>query len=179
MLQLNPYLIEIVLLAMSPTRISACHVAPVFLSARETTDKAIKCIRQVAENDAKVVVFPEAFIPAFPAWNVLRPPTENHDLFERMAKESVYADGDEIQALRDVARETKTVISIGFSEKVHFSAACLYNSNILIGTGGEIFLHHRKLMPTFYEKIDLEPRRWPWTTCGENRIWSYRESDLW
>lgn len=130
---------------------------PVCLSARETTEKAIKCIRQAAENDAKVVVFPKAFIPAFPPWNALRPPTENHDLFERMAKESVYADGDEIQALRDVARETKTVISIGFSEKVHFSAACLYNSNILIGTGGEILVHHRKLMPTFYEKLTWSP----------------------
>lgn len=142
---------------MSPTRIAACHVAPVFLSARETTDKAIKYIRQAAENAANVVVFPEAFIPAFPVWSALRPPTENHDLFERMAKESVYADGEEMQALRAVARETQTIISIGFSEKVHFSAACLYNSNILIGTGGEILVHHRKLMPTFYEKLTWSP----------------------
>ncbi|KAJ4185858.1 hypothetical protein NW755_008310 [Fusarium falciforme] len=143
---------------MSPSiRIAACHAAPVFLSARQTTAKAIKLIKQAAKNKANLVVFPETYIPAFPVWSSLRPPTENHDLFKRMALESVYADGDEVQAIRATAKQLGIMVSIGLSEKVRSSSATLYNSNILIGTQGEVLVHHRKLVPTFFEKLTWAP----------------------
>ncbi|EXA29567.1 aliphatic nitrilase [Fusarium oxysporum f. sp. pisi HDV247] len=138
-------------------RIAACHVAPVFLSARQTTAKAITLIKQAAKNKANLVVFPETYISAFPVWSSLRPPTENHDLFKRMALESIYADGDEIQAIRATAKQLSIMVSIGLSEKVHSSSATLYNSNILIGTEGEVLVHHRKLVPTFFEKLTWAP----------------------
>lgn len=139
------------------TRVAACHVAPRFLSAQKTTDKTISIVHQAAKNGANVVVFPESYISAFPLWSALRPPTENHILFKRIVQESVYADSPEVQALRDVARETKTVISMGISEKAHASTACLYNSNVLINVDGEVVVHHRKLMPTFFEKLTWSP----------------------
>lgn len=70
-----------------------------------------------------------------------------------MVHGSIYADGEEVQQLQEAARVTKTVISIGFSENSHASVACLYNSNLIIRTEGEIAVHHRKLMPTFFEKL--------------------------
>ncbi|KAI1406571.1 nitrilase [Hypoxylon fuscum] len=139
------------------TRIAACHAAPVFLSAKETTAKAIWLIQEAAKNKANLVVFPESYIPAFPIWSALRPPTENHDLFKRMAVESVYVDGDEINSIRTTAKQFNVLVSIGFSEKVRYSSATLFNSNLLIGTDGEILVHHRKLMPTFYEKLTWAP----------------------
>lgn len=141
----------------APIRIAACHVSPVFLSARKTAAKVIALIKQAAKNKAKLVVFPETYISAFPVWSSLRPPTENHDLFKRMALESIYADGDEIQAIRATAKQLNTMVSIGLSEKVHSSSATLYNSNILIGTEGEVLIHHRKLVPTFFEKLTWAP----------------------
>ncbi|KAJ5338504.1 hypothetical protein N7452_005232 [Penicillium brevicompactum] len=139
------------------TRVAACHVAPRFLSAQKTTEKAISVVNQASRNGANIIVFPESYISAFPLWSALRPPTENHDLFRRIVHESVYADGPEIKALRDAARETKTVISMGISEKAHASTACLYNSNLLINIDGEVVIHHRKLMPTFFEKLTWSP----------------------
>ncbi|KAM5344950.1 hypothetical protein ACJ41O_010812 [Fusarium nematophilum] len=141
----------------TPIRIAACHVSPVFLSARQTTAKAISLIKQAAENKAKLVIFPETYIPAFPIWSSLRPPTENHDLFKRMALESIYADGDEIRAIRATAKQLNVMVSIGLSEKVRSSSATLYNSNILVGTEGEVLIHHRKLVPTFFEKLTWAP----------------------
>ncbi|KAJ5980010.1 hypothetical protein N7481_007308 [Penicillium waksmanii] len=125
------------------TRVAACHVAPQFLSSQKTTDKAISLIHQAARNGANHFLFGARYVP----------PTENHDLFKRLVQESVYADGPEIQALQDAARETKTVISMGMSEKAHASTACLYNSNLLINVDGKVAIHHRKLMPTFFEKL--------------------------
>lgn len=134
-------------------RVAACHASPVFLNAGKTTQKAIRLIKEAASNKANLVVFPESFIPAFPLWSALRSPFENHDLFKRMAVESIYADGDEIQAIRSVAKESNIMVSIGFSEKVRTSTATLYNSNIIISAQGEVLVHHRKLMPTFFEKL--------------------------
>jgi predicted amidohydrolase len=138
-------------------RVAACHASPIFLSARDTTNKAISLIKQAASNKANVVVFPETFIPAFPVWSSLRSPPENHDLFKRMALESVLADGEEVQAIRSAATEANITVSIGISEKVRTSSATLYNSNLIIGERGDILVHHRKLMPTFFEKLTWAP----------------------
>ncbi|KAF1845541.1 carbon-nitrogen hydrolase [Cucurbitaria berberidis CBS 394.84] len=138
-------------------RVAACHASPVFLNARSTTDKAISLIKQAASRHANLVVFPETFISAFPVWSALRPPTENHALFQRMVHESIYADGEEIERLREAARSTGTLVSIGFSERSRHSNGCLYNSNLLIGTEGEVLVHHRKLVPTFFEKLTWSP----------------------
>ncbi|KAI0006329.1 nitrilase [Xylariaceae sp. FL0662B] len=134
-------------------RVAACHASPVFLSAKKTTDKAISLINQAGANGAQLVVFPETFIAAFPIWSAVRAPTENHALFARMAAESVYADGDEIGAVRQAARANRAVVSLGFSEKTRHSAACLYNANLIIDADGAVLVHHRKLVPTFYEKL--------------------------
>ncbi|KAI1658976.1 nitrilase [Daldinia decipiens] len=142
---------------ISLTRIAACHVSPVFLSAKDTTLKAISLIQEAASNKANLVVFPESYIPAFPIWSALRAPTENHDFFKRMATESIYADGEEVNAIRATAKQFGVLVSLGFSEKVRYSSATLFNSNVLIGADGEILVHHRKLMPTFYEKLTWAP----------------------
>lgn len=138
-------------------RVAACHASPVFLNARKTTDKAISLIKEAAFRQSNLIVFPETYISAFPIWSSVRPPTENHALFQRMVKESVYADGEEMDAVREAARSTGTVVSIGFSEKSRHSNGCLYNSNLTIGASGEILVHHRKLVPTFFEKLTWSP----------------------
>lgn len=138
-------------------RAAACHASPVFLNARQTTDKAISLIKQAASHRANLVVFPETFISAFPIWSSLRPPTDNHYLFQRMVQESVYADGEEMEAIREAARSSGVLVSIGFSEKSRHSNGCLYNSNLTIGTQGEVLVHHRKLVPTFFEKLTWSP----------------------
>ncbi|SCO86403.1 related to aliphatic nitrilase [Fusarium oxysporum] len=142
---------------MTAIRVAACHVSPIFLSAKDTTSKAINLIKQAARNKANLVVFPETYISAFPIWSSIRPPTENHDLFRQMAHESIFADGDEIHAIRNTVKQENIMVSVGFSEKVRFSSATLYNSNIFIGTSGEVLIHHRKLMPTFFEKLTWAP----------------------
>lgn len=138
-------------------RVAACHVSPVFLNARKTTDKAVSFIKQAAARKANLVVFPETFIAAFPIWSSVRPPTENHELFQRIVEESIYADGEEIEAIREAARTSGSVVSIGFSERSRYSNGCLYNSNLIIGSDGEVLVHHRKLMPTFFEKLTWSP----------------------
>lgn len=143
---------------MPPTlRAACCHVSPIFLSAKNTTEKALSYIREAAQNGADLVVFAETFIPAFPLWSSIISPAETHDFFIRMATESVYIDGEEVIAIRNAAKENNITVSVGISEKVHYSSATLFNANLIIGNDGEILVHHRKLMPTFFEKLTWSP----------------------
>jgi nitrilase len=138
-------------------RVTACHASPVFLNARKTTEKAISLIKQAASRKANLVVFLETYIPASPIWSAVRPPTENPSLFQHMVQESIYADGAEIEAIREAARCSGILISIRFSERSRHSNGCLDNSNLTIGVEGELLVHHRKLVPTFFEKLTWSP----------------------
>ncbi|QIG92000.1 MULTISPECIES: carbon-nitrogen hydrolase family protein [unclassified Bradyrhizobium] len=132
---------------------AAVHAAPIFLDSRATTEKAIAIIREAARAGAELIAFPETYIPAFPVWAALWPPIDNHDLFVRMAEQSVLADGPEVAQLCAEARALGVTVSIGISERSAVSVGGLWNSNLLIGETGEILVHHRKLVPTFYEKL--------------------------
>lgn len=145
-------------MAQLPTlKVAACHVAPVFLDKTATTAKALNLIREAAANGADLVVFPESFIPAFPVWAALWAPILNHDLFELMVENSLYMDGPEIAALRAEAKRLGVFVSMGISERSHASVGCIWNTNVLIGDDGSILNHHRKLVPTFYEKLIWAP----------------------
>ncbi|WP_022722590.1 carbon-nitrogen hydrolase family protein [Rhodopseudomonas sp. B29] len=160
---------------------AAVHAAPVFLDRAATTKKAISLIREAAAAGAALVAFPETYIPAFPMWAALWAPIDNHDLFVQMADQSVLVDGPEVKAIRDEARALGIVVSIGISEKSPASVGCIWNSNLLIGEDGSILNHHRKLVPTFYEKliwsggdgaglrvVDTQVGRVGQLICGEN-----------
>ncbi len=132
---------------------AAVHAAPVFLDKAATTDKALSIIREAARNGAELIAFPETYIPAFPVWAALWAPILNHDLFARMADQSVMADGPEVSAIREEARRLNVVVSIGISERSPVSLGGLWNSNLIVGDDGSVLVHHRKLVPTFYEKL--------------------------
>ncbi|KEF58001.1 uncharacterized protein A1O9_05924 [Exophiala aquamarina CBS 119918] len=144
-------------MSLPKVRAAACHFAPIIFEATRSCDKAIGLIHQAARSGANLVVFPESAIPGFPVWAALLPPTRTHDLFQRFAQSSLYVDSEEISAIRHAAAKDKVIVSLGFSEKVRYSTATLFNSNILIGEHGELLNHHRKLMPTFFEKLSWAP----------------------
>ena len=140
-------------LSCPPYKVAAAHVAPVFLDLERTVEKACTVIDEAAHNGARLVAFPEAFIPAFPVWCALRAPIYNHDLFCLLAEGSILVDGPEMAQIRGAAREQGVFVSLGFNERSEASVGSIWNSNALIGADGTILNHHRKIVPTFYEKL--------------------------
>lgn len=132
---------------------AACHVSAVFLDSAATVDKAISLIREAACAGASLVAFPESFIPGFPVWAALRAPIHNHDFFRALVKEALRMNGEEIDRLRSAARSAGVHVSVGFTEGTDASVGCIWNSNVLIGPDGAILNLHRKLVPTFFEKL--------------------------
>lgn len=137
----------------SSVKVATVHAAPVFLDRNATAEKAISLIREAARHGAQLIAFPETYIPAFPVWAALWAPIDNHDLFVTMAEQSVSLQGPEIASLRREAKALGICVSMGISESTNVSVGAIWNSNVLIGHDGSILNHHRKLVPTFYEKL--------------------------
>ena len=134
-------------------RACAAHVSSVFLDAEQTVDKAVSLIGEAAHGGASIVAFPESFVPGFPIWAALQAPIRGHDLFRALAAQSVEVPGPEVRRICEAARRHGVHVSVGISEATRASVGCLWNSNLLIGPDGSILNHHRKLVPTFFEKL--------------------------
>jgi nitrilase len=142
---------------MPTSKISAAHIAPVLLDRRKTLQRTIDVIQEAARNGAELVAFPESFIPGFPVWAAVQAPIHNHGFFAAMVSESIAIDGPEMMAVRSAARAGSIHVSLGFSETSPSSVGCIWNSNVLIGPDGTVLNHHRKLVPTFFEKMVWAP----------------------
>ena len=160
---------------------AACHAASIFLNSAKSAEKACDLIAEAARNGASLVVFPESFIPGFPIWAGLQAPILSHDFFRALTSQALRLDGPELAKIRMAARSHGVTVSLGMTEGTEASVGCLWNSNILIGSDGAILNHHRKLVPTYYEKliwangdgrglrvVETEVGRLGMLICGEN-----------
>src|SRR5262249_15390915 len=86
-------------------KVCAAHVAPVFLDAQATVAKATALIAEAAAAGAKFIAFPESFVPGFPVWASVQAPIKNHDLFKKLAANSIEVPGPETSILRTAARK--------------------------------------------------------------------------
>lgn len=140
------------------TKLAIVQKAPVFLDKPKTIELAVTCIEEAAGNGAELVVFTEAFIPGYPAWVWrLRPGGDwnlSEALHERLLRNAVVMDSDDLLPLYDAAREHKVTIVCGIEERDSgLSRATLYNTIVTIGADGELLNKHRKLMPTNPERM--------------------------
>lgn len=140
------------------TKVAIIQEAPVFLDKEKTIEKAIVLVNKAAKEGANVVVFPEAFIPGYPAWVWRLKPggdwNTNEMLFSRLLENSVNLDNGDLDSLCQSAKENKLMIVCGINERgSQASNTTLYNSVVTIGEDGSIINHHRKLMPTNPERM--------------------------
>ena len=118
-------------------------------------------IRDARDAGASLVVFPETWIPGYPVWLDLCRDVSlwNHAatkaVFARMARDSVSVPGDTFHALVQMARDASVTLVIGVTERVEHGPGrgTLYNSLLTIAADGRLLNHHRKLVPTYTERM--------------------------
>jgi aliphatic nitrilase len=141
------------MLNLPESTVAAVQTAPVFLDVEATVDKACALIAEAARNGAQLVAFPEVFLAGYPYWNWLFTPVESGSWFERLAKSAIEIPGPEIARICAAAREHSCVVVIGCNEGDRRSLGTIYNTNVVISSSGEILGRHRKLVPTWAEKL--------------------------
>jgi predicted amidohydrolase len=118
-------------------------------------------IEQAARQGATVVAFGETWLPGYPAWLDYCPTAAlwNHEpakeVFARLRQNSLVVPGRETKALGKVAADHKLVLVIGVNERVESGPGngTLYNSLLTFGPDGKLLNHHRKLVPTYTERL--------------------------
>ncbi|BCI71772.1 carbon-nitrogen hydrolase family protein [Sphingomonas sp. S17] len=132
---------------------AAVQAAPAFLDPVATVDKAASLIREAAANGAALVAFPEVFVAGYPYWSWIVDPVAGSAWFEKLVRASIMVPGPEVDQLCTVAREAGVHVVIGVNERSPVSLGTLYNTMLFIGPDGEILGKHRKLVPTWAEKL--------------------------
>lgn len=134
-------------------KVSAAHVSPVYFDVRKTIEKLESYAIEAARQGAALIAFGESFVPGFPVWNLVLSPLDQHDLFRRLYETSVEIPSDVTEDIARIARENKIYISVGVTERSTRSVGTLWNSNLIFDDKGNLKRVHRKLVPTFAEKL--------------------------
>jgi predicted amidohydrolase len=138
-------------------RVAAVQAAPVFLDLEGTVDKAARLIEEAAANGARLVAFPETWIPGYPAWIFGAAGWEDElskRAYGRLSRNAVQVPSPATDALCATAREAGVYVAMGMTEReAAASRGTLFNSILTIADTGQILGVHRKLMPTHAERI--------------------------
>lgn len=130
-------------------RVAAVQAAPVFLDLGATVDKAIALIEEAAAGGARLIGFPENWIPGYPWWIWLGSPAWGLQFMTRYRENALTRDGAEMKALADAARRNGIVVVLGHVER---AGGSLYMAQSIIDADGRILLHRRKLKPSRAER---------------------------
>lgn len=140
-----------------PLIIAAAQVAPIFLDRAATVDRACEVIAEAGKAGARLVVFPEGFIPTYPFWSWFIPAAKTHplrELYTALLENSVTVGDEATHLLSEAARKAGVAVAMGINEvNAESSGATLFNSLLFIGPDGEIIGTHRKLVPTVGERM--------------------------
>ncbi|KAB2334902.1 carbon-nitrogen hydrolase family protein [Cytobacillus depressus] len=140
-------------------RVAVIQAASIIMDRDATIDKAVSLIKQAGEKGAQIVVFPEAFIPAYPRGlsfgTVIGSRTDDgRKDWYRYWENSIPVPGEATEQLGEAAREAGVYLIMGVIERdSEYSGGTLYCTVIFIGPDGSLLGKHRKLKPTAAERI--------------------------
>lgn len=134
-------------------RAAAVQAAPVFLDRDATIDKMEGLVKEAKEKGADLVVFPESFIPTYPVWCLILAPIDQHSFFKRLYDNSLLPSSPAFNKISEIARNNSIFLSVGVTEKSSYSMGAMWNTNLLFDREGSLLSKHRKLVPTWAEKL--------------------------
>ena len=142
-------------------RIAQAQATPAYGELDAALDRAADWCRRAAEAGARLLVFPETWLGGYPAWLDLASdvalwghrPTQ--DVYVSMRRHALTVPGPHADRLGELAKQHELVIAMGANERVDAGPGnrTLYNSLLIWGADGQLVIHHRKLVPTYTEKL--------------------------
>jgi nitrilase len=141
-------------------RVAAVQAAPVFMDREASVEKARRLVAEAASNGARLAVFPETWLPGFPVWIETAPGAALWDhapakeAFARLLANAVEVPGPATDALCAAAAEAGCGVVVGVNEREKGRlAGSLYNTIVFIDADGRLLGKHRKLVPTYAERL--------------------------
>jgi len=140
-------------------KVAVVQAAPILFNRDATVKKACELIERAAKKRARLVLFPEAFIPAYPrglSFGIVvgsRKPEGRHT-WQRYLEQSVDIPGPVTKALGKAARKNGVYLVIGVIEReLERSPGTLYCTTLYFSPNGSLLGKHQKLKPTAAERL--------------------------
>jgi aliphatic nitrilase len=136
-------------------RLAAVQAAPVWQDRDATVEKACRLIEEAADHGAKIIGFPEGFVPGFPDWYHWLMPSSRESIAhnKRLFKNAIEVPSPSVDALGAAARRAHAYVVIGVNERDPGTLGTLYNSQLFFAPDGALIGVHRKLTPTNTERL--------------------------
>jgi nitrilase len=138
----------------APVRVACAQVEPVIFDRGATLDRLAVVAAEAAAGGARLVLFPETFVPVYPSSRWARSLAVwgegGKELWARLAQASITVPSADTERIGSIAREHGIVLAVGINE---LCGGTLYNTLLVFTPDGELALRHRKLMPTNHERM--------------------------
>lgn len=148
---------------LSILKIGMVQIAPVWLNKEKTGEKIRNYIEKAGSEGCDLAVFSEALLPGYPFWLGLTHGSEFNSTMQKeihahYIRNSIQVEAGELDILCDAARKHKVAAYVGVIERAkNRGGHSLYCSLVYIDKEGEIKSVHRKLMPTYEERLTWSP----------------------
>lgn len=144
-------------------KVCAAQISPIWLDRQKTLEKMLLFVDSAVEQDCDLIVFGEALLPGYPFWidptggAAFNSPVQK-EIFAHYCQQAVRIEAGHLQPLLDIAAKGKIAIYAGCVERpADRGGHSLYCSLVYINPWGEIQSVHRKLMPTYEERLTWAP----------------------
>jgi len=136
---------------MEIATIAAAQGTPVWFDRDATIEQVAALTKEAVAHDARLVAFPEAFVPTYPDWVWRTPPWGERDRewYAGWFEQSVDVPGPACSALGAIAKEHECYLAVPVNER---DGGTVYNTICYFGPTGELLAKHRKLVPTGAER---------------------------
>ena len=140
-------------------KVAVVQAAPILFNREATVEKVCCLIAEAAAQDTRLILFPEAFIPAYPrglSFGTVvgsRSPAGRRT-WQRYWANAVDVPGPVTKLLGEAVCQARAYVAIGVIERdIQFSGSTLYCSLLYFGPDGRLLGKHRKLKPTAAERL--------------------------
>jgi len=144
-------------------KIGLAQIAPVWLNKEKTTEKIVSYISDAGEQNCDLVVFGEALLPGYPFWVDLTEGSKfnsivQKEIFAYYLSQAIQPHTEDLALICNIARDQEIAVVLGTIEKAaNRGGHSLYCSLVYIDKEGLIKTVHRKLMPTYEERLVWSP----------------------
>ncbi|NOY47743.1 MAG: carbon-nitrogen hydrolase family protein [Chlorobi bacterium] len=144
-------------------KIALAQISPVWLDKVATLQKVEQSILDAAKQNCELIVFGEGLIPGYPFWLALTGGAEwdkkvNKELHAHYVRNSIQIEAGELDSICKLSKEHDIAIYLGIIERAkNRGGHSIYASLVYINQEGEIKSVHRKLQPTYDERLTWSP----------------------
>lgn len=144
---------------MPTLKVAAVQAAPVFLDRSASVEKACRLIEKAGGHGARIIGFPEGFIPAHPYWFHFEPAINKRarQFSQELLRNAITVPGPEVDTLCEISRKVEAYVVMGVCERSTEASSTLYNTQLFITPNGVLAAKHQKLVPTHAERVVHAP----------------------